>query len=112
MIPSAGLVSTLFVFCCCQLLRNFVFLGFLCSLLLSVAELSGRFDFCCALFVLGVLSSAATVGSIVTVLSGWGVCLFSRSGRLSALSCGIYIVGFYECGSFISFTCSIVLFVW
>ena len=85
--------------------------GFLCSLFLSVVELSGRFDFCCALVVFGFSSSAATVGSLVTVLFGWGGCLFSRSGRLSALSGGICIVGFCECGSFILSTLSILPFV-
>ena len=86
--------------------------GFLCSLFLSVVGLSGRFDFCCALAVFDFPSLAATVGSIVTVLSGWGVCLFSRSGMLSALPGGICIVGFCECGSFIPFTFYILPFVW
>ena len=86
--------------------------GFLCSLFLSVVEMSRRFDFCWALVVFGFSSSAATVGSIVAVLSRWGVCLFSRSGSLSTLSGGICIVGLCECGSFVLFTLYIVLFVW
>jgi len=41
--------------------------GFLCSLFLSVVEMSGRFDCCWASVGFGFSSAAATVGSCVTV---------------------------------------------
>ncbi len=62
-----------FVVCLCFYrvgVSSLIVIGFLCSLFLSVVELPGRFDFCWSSVGFGFLSAAATVGPVVTVLSG------------------------------------------
>jgi len=84
----------------------------LCSLFPGVVGLSGRLGFECVLVVFIFKSSAATVGLIVTVLSRWGVYLFSWSRRQPPFLGGACIVGFSEFCSFILFTYYILSSLW